>query len=98
MDGVSITAIIGITSGVGSFIIAYFVYCRTKAKDNKSDGASIATITSDTGYIKSSIDGINTKLEKQDERHGIVIERLCHVESSASSAHKRIDDIVDKEK
>jgi len=83
---------------VGTFLICYFSFGRTRKKDDQADAASIATITSDTGYIKSSIEGINTKLEKSDERHGQMIERMCGVEASVKSAHKRLDYFEEKEK
>lgn len=94
---VDIVLVIGIVCSSGGFLISYFVYGRNKAKDDKADGASVATITSDMGYVKSGIEGINKKLEVQDERHLGVVERLCTVETSAKSAHKRLDDILEKE-
>ena len=98
MGSIDIAVGIGLICTVAGFLVSYLVYGRNKAKDDKAEGASIATITSDMGYIKSSVDGINKKLEMQDQRHIDVITRLCNVETSAKSAHKRIDDIVDKEK
>jgi len=89
---------IGIICTVVSSTISYLIWGRAKKKDDQADGASIATITSDTGYIKSSIEGINTKLEKSDERHTQMIERMCGVEASVKSAHKRIDEVIEKEK
>ena len=95
---VDITVGISLFCGIAGFVISYLVYGRSKAKDDKADGASIATITSDIGYVKSSVEGIDKKLEKQDERHSQLIERMCGVEASVKSAHKRIDDIIEKEK
>lgn len=95
---VDITVMASLICTVGGFVIAWLVFGRNKAKDDKAEGASIATITSDMGYIKSSVDGINKKLELQDQRHIDVITRLCNVETSTKSAHKRLDDIVEKEK
>jgi uncharacterized protein YlxW (UPF0749 family) len=95
---VDIIVVTGLVCTVGSFVIAWLVFGRSKAKDDKAEGASIATITSDMGYIKSSVDGIDKKLEKQADKHIELLERVCDVEASAKSAHKRIDDIVEKEK
>ncbi|MBK5244277.1 MAG: hypothetical protein JJE18_04500 [Eubacteriaceae bacterium] len=89
-------ASVGFICVIGTFLICYFSFGRTKKKDDREEGASIATITSDTGYIKSSLEGINTKLEKSDERHGMMIERMVKVESSTNSAHKRIDEVIKK--
>lgn len=89
-------AAVGFVCVIGTFLICYFSFGRTKKKDYQSDAASIATIISDTGYIKASIQGINTKLEKADARHEKIIERIVKVEASTSSAHKRIDEVIKK--
>ncbi len=98
MGSIDIGLGINLFCGIAGFVISYLVYGRNKTKDDKEEGASIATITSDMGYVKSSIEGIDRKLEKQDERQNKIVERVCNVESSVKSAHKRIDDILDKEK
>ena len=45
--------------------------------------------------MKSGIEGINQKLEKQDERHIQIVERLCNAEMKIDSAHKRIDEVIE---
>ena len=94
---VDLVVAIGVFCSIGSFLIAYFIFGRSKKQDDKESGASVATITSDIGYVKSGIDGINIKLEKQDDRHIQIIQRVCNVETSVKSAHKRIDSIEEKE-
>jgi len=84
---------IGILCSLAGAFISYLVYGRNKTKDDKAEGASIATITSDMGYIKSSVDGIDKKIEKQADKHIELLERVCDVEASAKSAHKRIDSL-----
>ena len=86
----------GVVCTVGGFIFAYLAFKKTQEKDNKEDGGKTAQITSDMGYVKKGIEGINIKLEKQDERHIQIIERICNVETSAKSAHNRIDSIEKK--
>lgn len=90
-----ISIIIGIIVGVGGFALAYFSFIRNRKKEDMADGASVAIITSDMGYVKSGIEGINAKLERQDERHIQIIERLCNAETKIDSAHKRIDEVIE---
>jgi len=90
---VDITVAASLICTVGGFVIAWLVFGRNKTKDDKAEGASIATITSDMGYIKSSVDGIDKKLEKQADKHIELLERVCDVEASAKQAHKRIDSL-----
>lgn len=93
-----IPVVISLLSTVGGFIIAWLVFGRNKTKDDKAEGASIATIMSDMGYIKSSVDGINKKLEKQADKHVELLERVCDVEALAKQAHKRIDSLEGERK
>lgn len=86
---------VGFVCVLGTFIICYLTFGRNKIKDNKEEAIQTAQITSDMGYVKGGIEGINGKLEKQDERHIEMIERVGRVEMSAQSAHKRIDHMED---
>lgn len=90
-----LSVIVSMAIGAGGFALAYFSFIRTKKKDDMADGASVAIITSDMGYVKSGIEGINSKLEKQDERHIQIVERLCNAETKIDSANKRIDEVIE---
>lgn len=48
------------------------------------------------GYIKSGVDDIKRKQEKEDERHVQVVSRLTAVEASAKQAHHRLDSLEGK--
>lgn len=48
------------------------------------------------GYIKSGVDDIKCKQEKEDERHVQVVSRLTAVEASAKQAHHRLDSLEGK--
>lgn len=82
---------------LATVVIGYLTYCNGRSKDDKTEGASIATIGSDMGYIKSSIDGLSRTIEKQGEKHLSLVERVCEVEASTKSAHKRLDYFEEKE-
>ena len=43
------------------------------------------------GYIKKGIDGIEQRLEKQENQYIDVVRHLTAVEESTKQAHKRID-------
>lgn len=59
-------------------------------------GSHDGSLVSDVGYIKGGVDDIKRKQEKQDEQHILVVERLSAVESSAKSAHHRIDKLEEE--
>lgn len=64
-------------------------------EDDKGEGEKSGTVLTEIGYIKSGIDDIKRKQERQDEKqeaqHIEVIARLVSVEESAKQAHKRLN-------
>lgn len=86
-------AIIGIIVGIGGFVFGLVTFFRNKKSDDASEGRKDGTILTELGYIKSGVDDIKRKQEKQDEQNLKFAERLSKVEASASQAHKRIDKI-----
>ena len=88
-----VVGIIGTISGVTFAIIAYK---RNNKTDNETKGKENGMMMTEIGYIKSGVDDIKRKQEKQEEHHIEVISRLTTVEESAKSAHHRIDGLEDK--
>ena len=88
-----VEAIIGIVVGVGGFIFGLVTFFRNKKSDDASEGRKDGTILTELGYIKSGVDDIKRKQEKQDEKNEKFAERLSSVEASAKQAHKRLDKI-----
>lgn len=84
-------AIIGIIVGVGGFVFGLVTFFRNKRSDDASEGRKDGTILTELGYIKSGVDDIKRKQEKQDEKNEKFAERLSSVEASAKQAHKRLD-------
>lgn len=83
--------IVGLVCTVLGAVISYATFSRNKAKDNKKTGEETGVILTEIGYIKSSIDTANKKLDRQEERNIELMSRLAAVEASAKSAHHRID-------
>ena len=86
-------AIIGIIVGVGGFVFGLVAFFRNKKSDDASEGRKDGTILTELGYIKSGVDDIKRKQEKQDEQNLKFAERLSSVEASTKQAHKRLDKI-----
>lgn len=86
-------AIIGIIVGIGGFIFGLVTFFRNKKSDDASEGRKDGTILTELGYIKSGVDDIKRKQEKQVEQNLVFAERLSSVEASAKQAHKRLDKI-----
>jgi len=81
-----ILAIVGLILTVISF------YAGRKTA-SRQEGVQDGTILTELGYLKSSMDDIKRRLDRQDDRDRDYVSRLTCVEESAKSAHKRIDQL-----
>lgn len=93
-------SVLGVLGTACAIAFGYSSFVRNKKQDDNKEGKQNGTILTEIGYIKSGVDDIKRKQEKQDAQHIEVISRLSSVEASAKQAHRRIDRIegeVDKE-
>lgn len=87
----TIEAIVGILVGVAGTVFGCVTFFRNKKSDDAAGGKKDGIVLTELGYIKSGVDDIKRKQEKQDEQYVGVVSRLTAVEESAKQAHKRID-------
>ena len=66
---------------------------RNRDSDIKSEAKTDGVILTEIGYVKSGIDDIKRKQDKQDEQYMKIAERVTAVEASAKQAHKRLDEL-----
>lgn len=71
-------------------------YWTSSKKNSQEDGQHSGQISSDLGYLKKGVEDINAKLEKGDERHYKLSERVGRTEESVKSAHRRLDALESK--
>ncbi len=82
---------VGLLCSLLGVAISYIMFSRSKSKEDKGEGQQTGVVLTELGYIKASMDSVNAKLDKQEERNLKIIERLSSVEASAKQAHKRLD-------
>jgi len=82
---------IGIAGGIAAIIFGCVTFERNKKLDDTHEGKKDGAVLTELGYIKSGVDDIKRRQEKQEQQHIEVISRLTAVEASAKQAHKRID-------
>ena len=82
---------IGLACSVVSAAIAYLVFLRGKAKDDKSEGRQDGVMLTELGYIKANTDEIKSEQKEQRRINTETSERLAKVEASTKQAHLRID-------
>jgi hypothetical protein len=93
-----VVTIIGIGGTASSIIFAYLAFRRNDKHESKDSGKSEGIILTEIGYIKSSIDRIEKRLDASDEKYMGIASRVSKVEESVSQAHKRIDDLSNSRK
>lgn len=93
MDIAVVVSVIGGAAGVIFGIITMF---RNKRKDDEAGGKRDGIVLTELGYIKSSVDDIKRKQDKQDEQTVNFLRELSEVKESAKSAHKRIDTLEER--
>lgn len=97
MTGMEVfTTALGIGGTICAIVFAYIAFRRNSKSDDTAEGKKDGVLLTEIGYIKSGVDDIKRKQEKEDERHIQVIGRLSAVESSTELAHHRIDELQQK--
>lgn len=86
-----LATVIGAVGAVCAIVFGYTSYKRNQKTDDSKSGKESGTLFTEIGYIKSGIDDIKRKQDKQDERLLQFSERLTAVEASSKQAHKRLD-------
>ena len=76
-----------------SVVIALACFLIGRASAQKEEGKQEATVLVELGHIKGQVDGIDKKIDRQEQQHTEVMMRLTAVEESAKQAHHRIDEI-----
>lgn len=93
MDWVGIATPITLIIAVLTFL---FTRKREAVSDGKEGAAQMATVLTELGYIKSSTERIEKRLDEQQKQILDIERGLARVTESVASAHKRIDHIDER--
>lgn len=94
--GQIIATVVTICGGIAGIIYGFVSYSRNKKQDDAADGKESGVILTELGYIKSGVDDLKRKQDKQDESMVQFLRDLTTVQESAKQAHKRIDVIEER--
>ncbi len=89
-----VLTIISVLGTISSITFGYLAFRRNSSIDTKTMGRESGTVISDLGYIKSSIERIEKRLDNSESKFEGIHTRLARVEESTSSAHKRLDEHI----
>ena len=85
-----VVGVIGLMGTFSSIGFAYLAFRRNHTSDTKKDGKTEGFLISDIGYIKSSIDRMEGKLDKVESNYQELLSRLIRVEEAQNSLEKRV--------
>ena len=91
MDWNTFITVISVIAAICGVVYGAINYSRNKKKDNAEDGKESGVILTELGYIKSGVDDLKRKQDKQDEQMLNLLRQLTAVEESSKQAHKRLD-------
>ena len=83
--------VIGVISTICAVVFGYLAFVRNRRADTTQEARQDATVLTEIGYIKGGIDDIKAEQREQRKTNTDFLSRLAAVESSAKSAHHRID-------
>ena len=86
-----ILTIISIIGTISSLIFAYIAFRRNDKSDVRNSAKIEGALHSDIGYIKSSIDRMEAKLDKQDNNYQVLLTRVIKVEENYNSLSKILE-------
>ncbi|MBQ5615447.1 MAG: hypothetical protein IIU81_03865 [Peptococcaceae bacterium] len=78
---------------MASVLIAFLVFYAGRMSASKNEGKQEGTVLVELGHIKGQVDGIDKKIDRQEQQHTEVMMRLTAVEESTKQAHHRINEI-----
>lgn len=87
---------ISIVAAIAGVVFGLATYNRNKKQDNAEDGKEAGIVLTELGYIKSGVDDLKRKQDKQDEQTLQLLRDLTAVQESAKQAHKRIDTLEER--
>ena len=87
-----ISMVFGFVGTVCAIVFGWIAFRRNSKTDDAEEGKKDGVILTEIGYIKSGVDDIKRKQERQDEQYVEMVSRITAVEESAKQSHHRIDD------
>lgn len=88
------TAIVGVLCSIISAILGYAAHSLRSKDRAQAVGKESGVVLTQLGYLQSSIDKVDKKIDKQSSENTELKIQLARVEASTKQAHKRIDSII----
>ncbi len=89
-----IAAAVAVIGGICGILFGWAGWRREEKEEARYGVKEDGQLLSDVGYIKSGVDDLKRRLERQEETNMEFQSRLSAVEAGVKQAHKRIDELV----
>lgn len=86
-----VVSLIGIIGTLSSIFFAFLACKKNNMQEQRVDGKTEGAILSDISHIKACVDRVEKNLNKVEERHRNIAERVAKVEESITYLTKIID-------
>ena len=97
MQEVLIT-IISIAGTISTILFAYLAFKRNDKSDAMLQAKSEGILLSDIGYIKSSLNRMELKLDNVESNHNDLLKRVIKLEETYNSLSQRINEYIHNDK
>ncbi len=92
----TLLTVVSILGTISTILFAYIAFKRNDKSDVRNNAKSEGALLSDIGYIKSSIDRMESKLDKQESNYQSLLTRVIKVEENYNSLNKILDSHINK--
>lgn len=92
----TLLTVVSILGTISTILFAYIAFKRNDKSDVRNNAKSEGALLSDIGYIKSSIDRMESKLDKQESNYQSLLTRVIKVEENYNSINKILDSHINK--
>jgi hypothetical protein len=93
-----VASIVAIFVPCAALVFTVLTFSKNTRKETEATAAGRATMTADISYIRASVDEIKVDNRVIQKDVSDMKAKLVEVEASTKSAHKRIDDFMQKQK
>lgn len=97
MDQVTLFSLITSVGTICAIVFGYIGYAKGVKKESHHEGEIDGTQKADIEYIKRRTDDILLEQRETNKSVNALAERVTRVEESVKSAHKRLDQIEEKD-
>ena len=92
-----VISLIGVIGTLSSIMFAYLAFRRNSCKDVTTEAKREGTLLSDIGYMKSSTDRMEGKLDKVEANYQLLLTRVIKVEEAYNSLNQRLQEHITQE-